>query len=77
MLIALVYLHLPMDAFHKKAFILIKITAYMKKRAQIEQLVPWIIGFGVLILTGILYITLHGKGNAAVDFLQKLIRFGK
>ncbi len=49
----------------------------MKKRAQIEHLVPWIIGIAVLILTVILYITLKGKGSAAIDFLQKLIRFGK
>ncbi|HVY01254.1 MAG TPA: hypothetical protein VHA12_00630 [Candidatus Nanoarchaeia archaeon] len=47
------------------------------KRGQVwETLVPWIIGIGVLILMIILYMTLSGKGNGAIDYIKNMLRAG-
>ena len=51
----------------------------MKKRAQLvwDNLIPWIIGIGVLVLGMIIYLVINGKMNSAAAFLKNLLKFGK
>ncbi|MBU0466553.1 MAG: hypothetical protein KJ718_06495 [Nanoarchaeota archaeon] len=50
----------------------------MKRGSVIwDNLLPWIIGFGVFVLVIILYIVLTEKGQAAIDYLETLFRFGR
>jgi hypothetical protein len=42
-----------------------------------DTLIPWIIAIGVLFLVFILYATLTGKGEAAIDYFKTLLRFGR
>lgn len=50
----------------------------MEKRGQLGfgELVPWIIGIGVLVLMIILYIAFNDKGTSIIDFLKNMWRFG-
>lgn len=41
-----------------------------------DVLVPWIIGFGILIITLFLYASLNDSGEGAIGFLRNLFRFG-
>ena len=48
----------------------------MKKRGQIwDNLAPWIIGLGVLVLVLIFYGILKGKGGGALEYIKNLIRY--
>ena len=51
----------------------------MNRRGQLvwDQLIPWLIAIGVLILIVILYFILTEKANSAIDFFKNLIQFGK
>ena len=46
------------------------------KRGQIawDQLIPWIIGLGVLALAFVLYFILTGKANSIIDYFKNLAR---
>jgi len=50
----------------------------MGKKGELvfDQLIPWIIAAGALILIFILYNVLGDKGNSTIDFLKDLWRFG-
>ena len=47
-----------------------------KKGQAWSELVPWIIGIGVLVLVIGLYIVLKDKGQGAVSLLERIRRFG-
>jgi len=51
----------------------------MGKKGELvfDELIPWIIALGVIILVLILYFVLSGKGNAALDFFKNMWRFGR
>jgi len=50
----------------------------MKKgELALSTIVIWIISIGALILAILLIVLLQGKGNAAIDYLQDIFRFGK
>jgi len=42
-----------------------------------DELVPWIIALGVLILLVVLYSILNDKGNSAIEYFKNLWRFGR
>lgn len=46
------------------------------KRGQIvwDELIPWIIGLGVLALAFVLYFILTGKANGIIDYFKSLTR---
>lgn len=48
------------------------------KKGQLvwDTLIPWIIAFFVLILAAIIYFTLTGKSNAAIDYLRAMLNLG-
>lgn len=49
----------------------------MEKRGQLiwQELAPWIIGIGVLVLSLILYMILTDKGTGLIGYLKNLFRF--
>ncbi len=51
----------------------------MKKKGELvfDELIPWIIALGVLVLVLILYFVLSGKGTAALEFFKNMWRFGR
>jgi len=51
----------------------------MKKRAQLvwDNLIPWIIGLGVLVLGFLIYLILNGKLGESANFINKLFKLGK
>ncbi len=51
----------------------------MPKKGQLvwDQLIPWLIGLGVLILAIALIIILSGKGSNALEYFKTLFRFGR
>jgi hypothetical protein len=51
----------------------------MKKKGELvfDELIPWIIVLGTLILVLVLYFVLSGKGNSAIDYFKNLWRFGR
>lgn len=51
----------------------------MKKKGELtfDELIPWIIMLGVLIVVLILYFVLNGKGNAALEYFKNIWRFGR
>jgi len=48
------------------------------KKGQLvwDELIPWIIGIGVLVLGFVLYFILSGKGAGLIDYLKNIFRFG-
>lgn len=50
----------------------------MKKKGELvfDELIPWIIVLGVLVLVVVLYVAFKGKGDAILEFFQRLGRFG-
>ena len=47
------------------------------KKGQVwETLVPWMVGFGLLVLMFILYMLLSGKLAGAIEYLKNIFRFG-
>ncbi len=51
-----------------------------KKGAELvinQELVPWLIGFGVLAVMVVLYFIIVPKDNRALDFMKMLLRFGR
>ncbi len=65
------------NLFNREVFIVFRIDLVMKKRGQLvwQELAPWIIGVGVLVLVVILYLTLSEKGQGAIQFLKDSLRF--
>lgn len=50
---------------------------FFGKRGQVwNELVPWIIGIGVLVLVIGLYIVLKDKGQAAISLIERIRRYG-
>ena len=51
----------------------------MGKKGELttDNLVPWIIALGVLILIFVLYSVLSGKGNNALSWIKQIWRFGR
>ena len=51
----------------------------MKKKGELvfDELIPWIVALGVLILILILYFVLSGKGTSALEYFKNLWRFGR
>ncbi len=51
----------------------------MAKKGELttDNLVPWIITLGVIVLLFVLYSVLSGKGNNALGWLKQIWRFGK
>jgi hypothetical protein len=44
---------------------------------EFDTLIPWMIGIGVLVLMGVLYFTISGKGSSAWDAIKNIWRFGR
>ena len=51
----------------------------IEKRGELvwDELIPWIIGLGIIALVFVLYFVLSGKGQGIIDYLKSLFRFGK
>jgi hypothetical protein len=51
----------------------------MNKKAAFEfdELLPWIIGIGVLVLIVSIYVILTGKAEDSINFLKDIFRFGR
>jgi hypothetical protein len=62
--------------FNSLAFIFYK-KKKMNKKGQLvwDQLIPWIIAIGVLVLALVLFFILSGKGESAIDYIKGLFRF--
>lgn len=50
----------------------------MAKKGELvfDEMIPWIITIGVIIMVLILYFVLKGKGDNALSFFKQLWRFG-
>ena len=50
----------------------------MKKKGELtfDELIPWLITLGALVIILILYFVLKGKGDSALDFFKNMWRFG-
>ena len=50
----------------------------MDKKGDVEfdELIPWIIVIGVIVLMFILYLIFKDKGTNALDWLRQIWRFG-
>ncbi len=47
------------------------------KRGQIwDTMIPWIIAIVVLVIIIGFYVTLHQKGEGAIEFFRRVLRFG-
>lgn len=47
------------------------------KRGQIwDTMIPWIIAIVVLVIIIGFYATLHQKGEGAIEFFRRVLRFG-
>jgi len=50
----------------------------LKKRGVIwDTLIPWMIAIFVIVVTFILFATISGKGQGALEFFKNLWRFGR
>ncbi len=50
---------------------------WLRKRGQIwDTMIPWIIGVIILIVMVSFYATLHQKGEGAIEFFKRVLRFG-
>ncbi len=47
-----------------------------KKKGELvwDEMIPWLIGAGVLILIILIFIILSGKGQGYLEYLRKMIR---
>ena len=51
----------------------------MRRKGELvfDEMIPWIIAIGVLIMLIILYSVLNNKGSSALDFFKQIWRFGR
>ena len=51
----------------------------MRKRGELvfDELIPWLIAIGVLVILLVLYKLFWDKGSSALDFFKNMWRFGR
>ncbi len=50
----------------------------MAKKGELtfDELIPWIIVIGILVIILILYFTFGKKGDSLLDIIKRIVRFG-